>query len=337
MSRGYFRGLASEPAYADSRKNWFVSLEGSSCYWYELIVNPPDFADTKGDISSHLEILRTEVERTLEKRFIYFFASRTKVRFDTSRPPRYSFWKKRLIVNLLIGRKKKRFPIEIDRSYRDGLPVIPKVEISERFIRFTYSETESFTFSVHEFLRIHNIGLGIATNVQYVGITKDPSDRPLSRKHRGIADTLYNVSNEENDFFLFVNVFKVSSGASNEEYGLHFFVANSLIDEIPTEMEGKVVESALIAYFDCASQRLNREKERAMLRNQLASLADQHNIQSVAVHLEMQTSNEYYVFGSDAVPPALSHSFLYRYSKGKVEVERFSSEYELQARFVKPQ
>ena len=332
MSRGYLGNLASNPAYAGSTKDWYVTLQQSSCYWYDLIVNPPDFVDTKNGISSQLDDLRARVEQTLEKRFIYFFASRTKVRFDTTRPPKYSFWKKWLVITLLVGRDKKRHTIKIKFSGPDGQPLTPKVEVSERYIRIIHSDTPSQIFSIHDFLQAFDIGMGIATQVRYVGITKDPGDRPLSRKHRGITDTLYNVSNEENDFFVFINLFKVLSNAKNDTYGLHFAVANSMIDEIPTDEEGRVVESALIAYFECASQRLNRKKERGELRNKLASLAEGHKIKNISVHLEMELPNEYFIFGSDATPPALSHTFLYRYANGKVEMERFASEDKLRAR-----
>lgn len=332
MSRGYFDNLASNPAYVESTKDWYVTLQQSSCYWYDLIVNSPDFADTKNGISLQLKDLRTKIEQTLEKRFIYFFASRTRVRFDTTRPPKYSFWKKWLVITLLVGRDKRRHTIKIKFGNPDGGLLTPRVEVSERFIRIIYSDTVSQMFSVHDFLQTFDIRMGIATQVHYVGITKDPADRPLSREHRGITDTLYNVSNEENDFFVFINLFKVLSNAKNDAYGLHFVVANSMIDEIPTDKEGLVVERALIAYFDCASQHLNRKKERAMLSNQLASFTKEHKIQTVSVHLEMESPNEYFVFGSDAIPPALNHSFLCCYTAGKVKVERFASEDELRAR-----
>ncbi len=336
MSRGYFGSFASNPDYAGLTKDWHVTLQQSSCYWYDLIINPPDFSDTKYGISSQIEDLRARVEQTLEKRFIYFFASRTKVRFDTTRPPKYSFFKKWLVITLLIGRDKKRHTIKIQLSSPDGQPLTPEVEVSERFIRIIHSDTESKILSVHDFLLAFNIDLGITTQVHYIGVTKDPANRPLNRKHRGIADTLYNVSNEENDFFIFINLFKVLSNAKNEAFGLHFVVSNSMIDEIPTKREGLVVENALIAYFNCASQHLNRKKERSELRNQLASLAEEHKIQSVSMHLEMESPNEYFVFGSDTVPPALSHSFLYRYINAKVEVERFASEDELRSRVDDP-
>ncbi|NCO73574.1 MULTISPECIES: hypothetical protein [Shewanella] len=102
-----------------------------------------------------------------------------------------------------------------------------------------------------------------------------------------------------------------------------------MIDEIPTDEEGVVVESALIAYFDCASQQINRGNERAKLSNRLAFLAEKHKIQSVSVHLEMESPNEYFTFGSDSISVALSHTFLFRYANGKIEMERFASEDEL--------
>ena len=329
MTRGYLSNIAANPAYAGSTKDWHVTLQQSSCYWYDLIVNPPDFIDTKDSISSQLEDLRATVEQTLEKRFIYFFASRTKIRFDTTRPPKYSLWKKWLVITLLMGRDRRRRTIKIRFRGLEGQRLTPRVEVSERFIHIVHSDTVSQTFSVHDFLQAFDIWIGIPTQVHYVGITKDPADRPLSRKHRGITDTLYNVSNEENDFFVFINLFKVMSNAKNDAYKLHFVVANSMIDEIPTDKEGEVIESALIAYFDCASQHVNRQKERTVLNNKLATLAEEHKIQSVSVHLEMESPNEYFVFGSEAIPAALSHSFLYRYRNGQVKLERFASEDEL--------
>lgn len=329
MTRGYLGNLADSTAYAESTKNWHITLQQSSCYWFDLIVNPPDFVNTKDSIASELENLRATVEQTLDKRFIYFFASRTKVRFDVTRPPKYSFWNKWLIITLLVGRDRKRHKIKIKFQSTEGQALTPRVEVSERFIRIIHSAKVSQTFSIHDFLQTFDMLIGIPTQVHYVGITKDPADRPLSRKHRGITDTLYNVSNEENDFFVFINLFKVMSHAKNNAHQLHFVVANSMIDEIPTDEEGAVVESALIAYFDCASQQINRGNERAKLSNRLALLAEKHKIQSVSVHLEMESPNEYFAFGTDSISAALSHTFLFRYANGKVEMERFASEDEL--------
>lgn len=137
MTRGFLGNLASNPAYAESTKDWYVTLQQSSCYWYDLIVNPPDLIDTRSSISSQLEELRAKVEQTLEKRFIYFFASRTKVRFDTTRPPRYSLFGKWLTITMLIGRDKKRRTIKIKFGGPEGQLLTPEIKVSERFIRET--------------------------------------------------------------------------------------------------------------------------------------------------------------------------------------------------------
>lgn len=333
MNRGYLKSLTTTATYIASKKHWHITLQQTTCYWYDLIINPPEFADTKHCISSHLKKLKKDVEQTLDKRFIYFFVSRTKVRFDLSRPPEYSFIGKKLIINLLVGRDKKRRRITLKLlDANSNKSATPKVEITDSFIHFIHSEEVTLTYSIHDFLQNFDIDLGIASEVHYVGITKDPSGRPLNREHRGITDTLYNVSNEDNDFFIYINLFKVLSDAQNHSHGLHFLVANSLIDEVPTQEEGNVIESALIEYFNCASQDVNRKKEKQILTNQLISLAEQNNIQSISAHIEVDPTNEYFLFGSKTVPPKASHSFIIRIVDDKVNVEILPSEDELQSR-----
>jgi hypothetical protein len=53
VTGGYLGNLAANPAYAESTKNWQATLQQSSRYWYDLIVNPPDFVNTKGGIATH--------------------------------------------------------------------------------------------------------------------------------------------------------------------------------------------------------------------------------------------------------------------------------------------
>jgi hypothetical protein len=232
MTRGFLGSIAESPAYTDAEKDWSITLQQSSCYRYDLIVNPPDFADTKSGIGKALDRLREEVERTLEKRFIYFFASRPKVRFDVSRQPRYEFFSKRLVLHLLVGREKRRVVLKRRLLDSHGNLICPRVDVSERYIRIINDGDLSEMYSVHDFLQVTKFAIGETTVVHYVGITKDPGDRPLSRKHRGIADTLYNVSNEANDFFVYINLFKVTAHATNARYNMTFIAANAFTDEI---------------------------------------------------------------------------------------------------------
>jgi hypothetical protein len=326
MTRGFLGSIAQSPAYTEAEKDWCITLKQSSCYWYDLIVNPPDFADTKNGIGAALDNLREEVERTLEKRFIYFFASRPKVRFDATRQPRYEFFSKMLVVHLLVGRQKRRVILKKRLLDSHGNLVCPHVEVSERYIRIINDRNLLETYSVHDFLQVAEFAIGEPTVVHYVGITKDPGDRPLSRKHRGIADTLYNVSNEANDFFVYINLFKVTAHARNAKHNMTFIAANAFTDEIKTDAEGAIVEGALIAYFECASQQVNRSRERASFQGRLDEVAKANRIRSVAVHLEVEQPSEYFAFGSNAVAAAPSHSFVFRSEGGNLTLTRLSSE-----------
>ena len=294
-----------------------------------MIVNPPEFADTKAGIGAALDALRERVESTLEKRFIYFFASRPKVRFDTSRPPRYERFSKKLVLHLRIGREKRRVTLKRRFCDADGNIVFPKVEISERFIRIVHSQDVSEMYSVHDFLQVVDFNIGEPTTIHYVGITKDPGDRPLSRKHRGITDTLYNVSNEANDFFVYINLFKVTAHASSATHNMVFVAANAFTDEINTDEEGAIVEGALIAYFECISQRLNGSKERSAFRGLLDEIAKENKIRSVAMHIEVDHPSEYFSFGSDVVLAANSHTFVFKSEGGKLHLTKLSGESEL--------
>ena len=54
LTRGYFNQTDMGPAYTESSKNWHITLDRSNCFWYELIVNPPAFVDTRRDITDYL-------------------------------------------------------------------------------------------------------------------------------------------------------------------------------------------------------------------------------------------------------------------------------------------
>ena len=329
MTRGYFNQIDMGPAYTESSKNWHITLDRSNCFWYELIVNPPAFVDTRRDIADYLRWLKSAVEQTLEKRFIYFFVSRKKVRFDTTKQPKYSLFGKYLVLRLLIGKDGQSRTIKRKVFDQSGKQITPKVEVTDSFIRFYQHANSSETYSIHDFLQMHDIALGITSEIHYVGITKNPGDRPISREHRGITDTLYRVSNEDNDFFIFINLFKVMSNAESSKHGINFVIANSMIDEIPTEEEGQIIEGALINYFNTEAQQLNKRNESAVLNNRLASIAKNNNIEFISLQMELEHPNEYFVFGSQAVPPSVSHTFVCRSVNGSLEITKLNSEEEI--------
>lgn len=106
--RGLFDYIPAFPAYKDSPRIWHITPTSGNCFWFDLIVNPPEFADTEGFIAAYLAELKRQVEATLEKRFIYFLASRTKVRLNVTRPPHFSYFRQQLVVNFLVGTEKRK-------------------------------------------------------------------------------------------------------------------------------------------------------------------------------------------------------------------------------------
>lgn len=78
MHRGIFDNLPEEPAYKDAPKRWIIELLQCDIFWYELIINQPKEFDYKGYVSSRMNALKENLRKTVDKRFIYFIASRKK-------------------------------------------------------------------------------------------------------------------------------------------------------------------------------------------------------------------------------------------------------------------
>ncbi len=321
MTRGLFSSIANYPEYKKAVKQWYIELQRSDFYWYELIANSSELAEANKYVSNQLKELQKEVETQLEKRFIYFIATRKKVRFSIRKKPKYSFFGNNLILYLEIGKEKRIRKIKIND--------IKIIELSDKLITFTSgrSEDSSITTSVHDFLQMYGIQLGIDTEIHYIGYTKNPSGRLMNRQHRGLTDTFYNISNEEFDFFVYCNLFKVTSYASNPNSPINVFILpNSMIDEVNVDKEGKIIEKALISYFDTERQELNKQNEKGELKNSLAELAQEFNINSLKVYIEMEKPSEYYRFFSRKIAPSDKHSFVCRNVDGEIEITKGENE-----------
>ena len=144
---------------------------------------------------------------------------------------------------------------------------------------------------------------------QSISFTK-PNDEWLNQQ----------VSNEEYDFFVFYNLFKVLSIGINPTAPINFCVANSMIDEIKADEEGRIIEKALIKYFGTETQELNKRNEESELENSLERLAAKNNINSVAIHIEMEEPSELHRFFSRSVKPSDKHVFTCRIGNSGVEI-----------------
>ncbi|MBY5967267.1 hypothetical protein [Halomonas denitrificans] len=327
MTRGMFENIANNAAYKGASKNWYVELIMSEMVWYDILVNPIDGFDVKDAITKKLREMKRIVEEQCDKRFVYYIAARKKVRFSRKRPY-YSFFDKKLVLYLEIGRKRKikkiRLPI---RDIETGGLVKPGVKLTDRVITFEYPSGGTISMTVHDLLSQCNIDLGESTEIHYVGYTNSPWDRPLNRSHRGLSDTLYNVSTEEFDIFIFYNIFKVISLVKNSKYNINFAIANSLIDEVKVDEEGSIIEKALIFYFDTATQELNKKSERGSLKKNMVKMAGLNNISSIGFGLEVEDDSEYFDFCSRKVGAKHRHEFSINLDEGEPKILHGESVY----------
>lgn len=311
MKRGIF-GKFTDFEYTENvSRSWIVTFLESNCYWYDLIINPPEGWDSRKRISAELNEKKKLLADSIDKRFIYFLASRPKVRFDTTQKVKKKWFAPVIIVPVVVWPDRKKTKIQFTTASVDEASryATPSVELTDTMIKMNFRSSQVVDMSIHDFLQLANTGIGQNSQVRYVGSTKDPASRLLSRKHRGLTDTIYNVGSENSDFFLYVNVCHIQSNTIDPGYGLNIYTTNSLTDELDIEDERHIVEGALIEYFQCSSQKLNKEAEKASFVKRMRAILKENKISRVAVWLGIENEDEYFTFFSTEQPAKAEHIF----------------------------
>ncbi|EJG1585433.1 hypothetical protein CIF44_RS10565 [Vibrio parahaemolyticus] len=329
MNRGIFDFYSHDKVYNSSKKEWLVGLEQCQMYWYELLVNGHEKIDTRKLIVSQVKKLKEDVENCLEKRFVYFICSRKKVRFCTNTPPVLTPFHGFMKLRVLVGREKEPKEFIVQALYDENWDVvIPEVDETGRFIVFTHPSGHSNCFSIHDYFMNFNVNLGYSTKVEYVGITKNPNDRPLNGVHGGLTDVLYNVSNDDNDILVFFNIFKVITNATDNRYNITYNIANAMTDEIKVDQEGEVIEKAFRFYFDSSTQKRHRDTERREIVNDLKEMSQKNNIQLIHMLYEVEDDSEYYQFSSSKILPKRSHCFTVELSDDDIKLSNINCSFE---------
>lgn len=323
MNRGFFSFVSENELYQTSKKKWVVEVQQYHKYWYDLIVNPDSVApyfNTRELIVNNLKKLKKTVEHNLEKRFIYFICTRTRVRFDTKRKFWYNPITLKAHIPILIGNKKKKtlkfefINIDTGKLYK------PKVQISDKFITFDVSNKNKLTFSIHDFLEYANIDLGISSNVEYVGYTKNPHTRPTGGAHTGLSDVLYQNLSNDNDVFIYFNTFKVTAIGGRDNF--YFATSNAMTNEVDVDEEGEIIEKSFIFYFNSENQKRNKNREYQELNNKLLNLLFRNKIQSIYYNYEFEQKSDYAKFSSSEVKADSCHKFKVEVIDNKVKILR---------------
>ena len=313
MARGTQKLFTTMDSYHNADKDWVIELQESNNIWYDLIANPNEYnlkISTKKIIVDQLKSLKKEIESNLEKRFIYFICTRTKVRFNIQKKVTFNSLTKKLTIHLLIGKNKIKKSIKIQPVDLDGNIVNnPKVEITEKFITIFDEKNFFIVYPIHDLLSVYNIKLNIYTNVHYVGYTKNPDTRPTNGAHSGFNDVLYNVSHDDNDIFIFFNIFKVTAVTRDNNFNKKIIFPNSMSDEINLDDEGLIIEKCLILYFNSQNQIKNRKAEKTELENYLINISNNKKIKSIQFHYEFEKYNEYWKLYSSRITASMKHLF----------------------------
>lgn len=322
MSRGVFSFITGQTIYTDQDKDWYVELIQSTWFWFDLIIDPPEGVNAVVAVREYLQALNDAVKSELDKRFVYFLAARPKIRFSTKRKPRYSIFSKKLILYVEIGRERTIRRCVVRLSDLDGAPVNPRVEVTDRFITLQGSDRHKVRYSIYDFFSICGIRSGINTEVHYVGYTSNPAGRPIDRDHRGFGDMLHWTSRDDQtyDYFVFYNLFKVTSLTKDKASPIHFVVSNAMIDEVQVNEEGLILEKVLIKYFNTKAQELNHKNESAALDKSLDKLIRNHKIHSITFDMEVDEMSDLFRFFSRSVNPSDRHHFTCRLGQYGAEI-----------------
>lgn len=328
MTRGPLNSLRDLPWYGNAQKRWLVELQRWDMFWYELLVNPHKDFDTTKEIPRELNNFKKKLEKERPRRYIYFIVSRTKLRFSLAKMPRYSLISGKLLVFVEIGSEKKRRKLTIDiRDLDTGKRISPKVSVTDgRFIDLMSENGKKITYPIHDFLHRCNVRLNIYSNVEYVGITKNPDIRPL-RGHPGLEVILYRLSDGTKDILVYYNLFKVTTSAESPT-GINFHVINAMTDETEVELEGKIIEKCFILYFASTNQTRNRDREESELKNSLVELVKSNRLSSITIKYESTESTDYRYLQSSRVIPSVRHVFTCKVAGGDLIVEGGSAEYD---------
>jgi len=307
---------------------WFISLSETKIYWFDLVVEPLEHEsiNTRDAIASDLKAKEIIDRKSKASRFVYFFASRPRVRIDTSIPLEFDLKSRVLTFRVLLGRESKPIWLKPKMEIDEGIIESVYLTSTDRSIRIYSNSETSRTVSIHDFLAHTNLSLGKSTEILYVGSTADQASRFLKRQHRGVTDSIYQKGSESHDFFFYSNVFTVHESLNYHSASARLISQVVSLNFQDCKEECEVVENGLIRYFGCKSQKLNEKPEVGKLRNAFINLHEKRGISKLAYHIEVEPEPNYFNFFSVNAKPKSNHTFMYTLKENEVDLSVFANE-----------
>lgn len=323
--RGLLSSIGDAPAFRDSKKTLKIVLLRSTIIWNSLLIRGPHGDGLRKDYSKLLDEMKEAIRNFSDREFIYFVVTRPRIRI--AKAPRSSIFGGKMIIDLEVGKERLRKTLKIPYSAFSNLELMGPVKIDweSTIIRLIqFDGARSTTITIHTLLEMLNIQFGFHSNIAYIGRTNDPGRRVLDGNHRGLSDTLLIAQENNDDVFLFSNIFHARYHSQSPKNGINFVVSNSMTDEIQMEQEAELIEKLFIYYFDPETQRDERQRDLSALRNMMRKLRKEKNLMSAEIFLEMESPNEYYKFGSDIVESKHMHAFSVNEADGQLHCKNTS-------------
>lgn len=305
---------------------WYITLLESKHYWFDLIVRPLKYLNTREEILKNLKLKDESKKRSPHTRFIYFFASRPKVRICVEIKPLFENSTGNLEFYIRIGKNPEPIQVKSQILLPAHLKENCYLEATDRTLRFYKNPETSNTISIHDFLSDTNQYFNISTEILYVGSTTDEAKRFLNRTHRGVTDSIYLKGSESHDFFFFSNLFEVHEVVRDANNHINTVYKKSSVNLKDCKEESVIIENGLIVYFGCESQQLDKVKETSEYKNMISKLKHQRGISKFVYHLQITPDSSYYKFTSIRASAGYEHNFFHYIEAEDLETVKCNGE-----------
>ncbi|MRX11444.1 hypothetical protein GJ697_26825 [Pseudoduganella sp. FT25W] len=309
------------PQRTAAPQTWVVTVADAKFHWYDLVAGFPEVPDIRDPVGRHLRRMQFDLEATSEKRLIYFAVNRPRVRFDTARSTSWAFFSLKLTVPLLVGpeEKKESLTIELEVPFAATLKK-PSVAMTDRFITLNWGGLVE-ALSIHDVLQRYENNLNYATEVQYVGQTKDPRGR-LARARLMPVQRVHQKFGEDNDMLLLIqrmNVEVMSADGDPAELEVN---QNPVAADVLLKDRIDVIECALIRYFEGPEMHGRTDKEADVRRQRVAEVALTNNLESFRIDLRLEESGKYHDLYSRHAGTSRNHILDCTIVNGNVQITR---------------
>lgn len=339
---GYFESFFDGIPQGEQR--WLVGLRHTTMVWLDCVDEGPEGSNARREVERKLDHLRAQVTTGKPQHFVYFLASRPRIRISSRRPPRYSRWRKMLIIWIEVGTERKlrrvELPLPLARLLPPDAPLRCPFRWTDKFLTFELPSgvgmrVRKVSVPIHDLLEDYVWNLEEHSHVHYVGMTKNPRKRVFDNtrlgikgKHDGYARVRNLAHAHGRDLFVFFLVMDVHVVTRLDQFGIVAIGGGPISSKLDCRDEARVLEKALIAYFAPAATGSFAHES-----GELRELCRCHNIAGITLSLEMKTCSDYFHYMSEEVPAHARIGGHVRIDSGVVEVTRRPdvSEIELQA------